>query len=131
MSRSILNIISVDKAIKNTTKTYDRKTNAVFRRPDECAKTNLYDLGFFSTGDSVVSGNNGLKDQVQALKWIQRNIEHFGGDPKKVTISGMSAGGASVHYHMLSPLSKGNAMQCRVRFGLPTGFCWRLHKPIP
>lgn len=105
---------------------YDRKTNAVFRRPDKCTKTNLYDLGFFSTGDSVVSGNNGLKDQVQALKWIQRNIEHFGGDPKKVTISGMSAGGASVHYHMLSPLSKGNATQRRVRFGLPTGFCSRL-----
>lgn len=64
-------------------------------------------LGFFSTGDSVVSGNNGLKDQVQALKWINRNIKYFGGNPKDITISGMSAGGASVHYHMLSPLSRG------------------------
>jgi len=67
----------------------------------------IFILGFFSTGDSVVSGNNGLKDQVQALKWVKRNIKYFGGDPEKVTISGMSAGGASVHYHMLSPLSKG------------------------
>lgn len=64
-------------------------------------------LGFFSTGDSVVPGNNGLKDQVLALKWIKRNIEHFGGDPGNVAISGMSAGGASVNYHMLSPLSRG------------------------
>lgn len=66
-----------------------------------------YCSGFFSTGDSVVSGNNGLKDQVHALKWVKRNIQYFGGDPERVTISGMSAGGASAHYHMLSPLSKG------------------------
>jgi len=64
-------------------------------------------IGFFSTGDSVVSGNNGLKDQVQALKWVKRNIKYFGGNPENITISGMSAGGASVHFHMLSPLSRG------------------------
>lgn len=63
--------------------------------------------GFFSTGDSVVPGNNGLKDQVLALKWVKRNIDRFGGDPDGVTLSGMSAGGASVNYHMLSPLSRG------------------------
>lgn len=54
-------------------------------------------------------GNNGLKDQVQALKWIQKNIKYFGGNPDSVTLSGMSAGGASVHYHYLSPLSRGEA----------------------
>lgn len=67
----------------------------------------IYYTGFFSTGDSVVSGNNGLKDQVHALKWVKRNIKYFGGDPENITISGMSAGGASVHFHMLSPLSRG------------------------
>ncbi|CAH1394618.1 unnamed protein product [Nezara viridula] len=64
-------------------------------------------LGFLSTEDSVVPGNNGLKDQVLALKWIQKNIAAFGGNPNSVTIGGVSAGGASCHYHLLSPLSKG------------------------
>ncbi|XP_025411215.1 esterase E4-like [Sipha flava] len=64
-------------------------------------------LGFASTGDDTLPGNNGLKDQVAALKWVQRNIGAFGGNPEAVTIAGMSAGGASVHYHMLSPMSLG------------------------
>jgi carboxylesterase type B len=55
----------------------------------------------------VVPGNNGLKDQVMALRWVQQNIVQFGGDPGNVTIFGESAGGASVHHHVLSPLSKG------------------------
>ncbi|XP_049855609.1 bile salt-activated lipase-like [Schistocerca gregaria] len=64
-------------------------------------------LGFLSTGDGVVPGNMGLKDQAEALRWVQRNIAAFGGDPDKVTIFGQSAGGASVHYHVLSSSSKG------------------------
>ncbi|KAJ9587060.1 hypothetical protein L9F63_019348, partial [Diploptera punctata] len=64
-------------------------------------------LGFLSTGDSVCPGNNGLKDQVAALRWVRNNIAAFGGNPNSVTIFGESAGGSSVHYHMLSPLSRG------------------------
>ncbi|XP_065212962.1 esterase FE4-like [Planococcus citri] len=64
-------------------------------------------LGFFSTDDNVAPGNYGLKDQVAALKWIQRNVIHFGGNPSSVTIVGLSAGGASVHYHFVSPMSEG------------------------
>lgn len=63
--------------------------------------------GFLSTGTDDAPGNAGLKDIVQALKWINKNIAVFGGDPNKVTIFGESAGGAAVQYMMLSPLAKG------------------------
>ncbi|XP_058502116.1 cocaine esterase-like isoform X1 [Solea solea] len=64
-------------------------------------------LGFLSTGDEHMSGNYGLLDQVQALRWIQEHIQNFGGDPDLVTIFGESAGGVSVSLLLLSPLSDG------------------------
>ncbi|XP_050727496.1 esterase E4-like [Eriocheir sinensis] len=64
-------------------------------------------FGFLSTEDSVMPGNLGLKDQTMALQWVQRNIHRFGGDKTRVTIFGESAGGASVHYQMLTPKSEG------------------------
>ena len=63
--------------------------------------------GFLCTGDSVITCNNGMRDQVLALKWVQRNILHFGGNPDRVTIGGNSAGASAVHMHVLSPMSKG------------------------
>ncbi|CAH0557951.1 unnamed protein product [Brassicogethes aeneus] len=63
-------------------------------------------LGFLTTGDDVVAGNNGLKDQNLAIKWTKENVAKFGGNPDSITIFGESAGGASVQYHMVSPLSR-------------------------
>ncbi|KAM4545766.1 neuroligin-2b isoform 1-T3 [Odontesthes bonariensis] len=64
-------------------------------------------LGFLSTGDQSAKGNYGLLDQIQALRWLNENIGHFGGDPERITIFGSGAGAACVNLLILSHHSEG------------------------
>nr|AQY62760.1 carboxylesterase [Pieris rapae] len=63
-------------------------------------------LGFLCLGIKEAPGNMGLKDQVEALRWVKQNIKQFNGDPDNITLFGESAGSASVLYHIVSPMSK-------------------------
>ena len=70
-------------------------------------------LGFLATPELSAesghgaSGNYGVMDDIALLKWVQRNIAAFGGDPDRVTIAGQSAGAGSVGFLSMSPLAKG------------------------
>lgn len=66
-----------------------------------------YALGFLSLGTPLVPGNQGLLDQLEALKLVQASISSFGGDPSQVTLMGQSAGSSSTLYHLMSPRSEG------------------------
>ena len=67
--------------------------------------------GFLDTQDEVVPGNMGMKDQSVALRWVKDNIAAFGGNPDSITLTGTSAGGASVHFHFMSPWSRGKMIK--------------------
>ncbi|XP_069360594.1 esterase FE4-like [Maniola hyperantus] len=63
-------------------------------------------LGFLCLGSPDVPGNAGLKDQVAALYWVNRNIEQFGGNPADVTAYGTGSGAASIELLLFSGLTK-------------------------
>lgn len=59
-------------------------------------------FGFLSLNTPEISGNMGIKDQQMALKWIHANIERFGGDPNRITLSGQSSGGVQADLHAIN-----------------------------
>ncbi|KAJ8733882.1 hypothetical protein PYW07_014433 [Mythimna separata] len=63
--------------------------------------------GFLCLGTEDAPGNAGMKDQVAALRWVQKNIASFGGNPDDVTIAGYSAGSAAADLLMLSKSAEG------------------------
>jgi len=78
-------------------------------------------LGFLSAGafdaEGTTSGNYGLLDQAEALRWVRRNAAAFGGDPRRVTLAGQSAGARSVCTHLASPGSRRLFQQAIVQSG--------------
>lgn len=63
--------------------------------------------GFVCLGTKDIPGNAGMKDQVALLRWVQRNIANFGGNPKDVTVHGRSAGAASADLLLVSKITRG------------------------
>lgn len=70
-----------------------------------------YRLNFFGFAYSKrfpeIEANLGLWDQNMAMRWVNKNIYHFYGDPNSITIHGQGAGGIAVYLHILSPFAKG------------------------
>ncbi|VDP06059.1 unnamed protein product [Soboliphyme baturini] len=74
-------------------------------------------LGFLATGGAEASGNYGMQDIVEGLRWVQREIKNFGGDAKRVTLMGHSTGATAVSLLTLSPVTAGLFQQAIVMSG--------------
>lgn len=81
-------------------------------------------FGFLSHPSLPRSGNFGLEDQQAALRWVQRNAEAFGGDPRNVTLFGESAGGVSTCAQLVSPVSAGLFHRAVIQSGPCTMGIW-------
>ena len=77
-------------------------------------------FGFLKSSASEPTANVGLMDQAQVLKWVQSNIESFGGDKDRVTAFGESAGAASIEFLMMSPVTVGTFHRAILQSGVAT-----------
>ena len=67
----------------------------------------IHILGFLCFETDEVPGNAAIFDQIEALRWVNKHIGAFGGDPNQVTIAGASSGSISVSLLMLAPQAQG------------------------
>ena len=86
-------------------------------------------FGFLCLNTEDVPGNAGMKDQVQALRWVSKNIASFGGDSNNITIFGESAGGVSVSYHLMSPMTKGLFRRAICQSGVSLCYWGQAYRP--
>lgn len=101
------------------------------------ANYRLGPLGFFAhpaltrASPHRASGNYGILDQIQALRWVNENITHFGGDPGRITVMGQSAGAFDICLMMSSPLARGLFQQAIMESGdCESTLIGDLHTPI-
>lgn len=78
-------------------------------------------FGFLSTLTPEAPGNVGLLDQRVALKWVRKNIAHFGGNPRKVTIMGRFTGSMSVSVHLATPIKEKLFEKAVMQSGIAVG----------
>jgi hypothetical protein len=71
-----------------------------------------------------------MKDQSMALQWIKENVAAFGGNPNSITLTGTSAGGCSVHFHYLSPWSRGKKFLRYCLFFTKIILAWKKLKSV-
>ena len=102
------------------------------------ANYRLGPMGFFShpmlTAESEhhSSGNYGILDQLQALKWVHENVFRFGGDPSRVTVMGQSAGAVDICLLMASPMAAGLFQRAIIESGdCQSAFNKDIRPPIP
>lgn len=89
----------------------------------------FYDFTMYEEAEGFES-NCGISDHIEALRWIHENIAFFGGDPKKVTIAGESAGGTAVTNLMAIPAVKGMFQQVIAGSAIPRGVFTKKHAKI-
>ncbi|XP_064471269.1 acetylcholinesterase-1-like isoform X4 [Ornithodoros turicata] len=83
-------------------------------------------FGFLNASLPDAPGNQGLYDQLEALKWIRANIGFFGGNEDEITLAGQSAGAISISYHMTSNLTKGMFKRAVLLSGTPSTVCFHV-----